>query len=190
MSNPFVTLKVWLPGSHPGTDPESLTLENPSALQFFLESLYLGNSIFGTAIFEVRAYRGTSPLGRGSYRIRFARPSESDYEEEPVHLVIVEASGELMGILDAAWREMLDQMRRRRTQIVPSRHQMILNDPAIWALLADLGLTITPHSDPSSGWVYKWRGRGWEGAFESRAEALTEAFGEAQRALRSREYYG
>jgi hypothetical protein len=49
--------------------------------------------------------------------------------------------------------------------------------------LAALGLSITPHSDPSYGWGYTWQNRDWAGPFTSPSAAIDAAFTEAMHAL-------
>jgi hypothetical protein len=58
-----------------------------------------------------------------------------------------------------------------------------------WELLKQLGLDITPHSDPTHGWGYTWQGRDWVGPFTSPAAALHAAFTEALLALQFRNKY-
>ncbi len=38
--------------------------------------------------------------------------------------------------------------------------------------LAALGLSITPHSDPSYGWGYTWQNRDWAGPLKPRQDLL------------------
>ncbi len=44
-----------------------------------------------------------------------------------------------------------------------------------WELLKQLGLSITPHSDPAHGWGYTWQNRDWVGPFTSPQAALHAA---------------
>jgi hypothetical protein len=55
-----------------------------------------------------------------------------------------------------------------------------------WELLKQLGLSITPHSDPAHGWGYTWQNRDWVGPFTSPQAALHAAFTEALLALQFR----
>ena len=52
-----------------------------------------------------------------------------------------------------------------------------------------LGLTITLHRDPSSGWGYTWQGRDWTGPFTTPDAAVRAAFTEAREALQFRSEY-
>src|SRR6266566_4486143 len=55
-----------------------------------------------------------------------------------------------------------------------------------WELLKQLGLSITPHSDPAHGWGYTWQNRDWVGPFTTPSAALHAAFTEALLALQFR----
>src|SRR2546428_409701 len=55
-----------------------------------------------------------------------------------------------------------------------------------WELLQQLGLSITPHSDPAHGWGYTWQNRDWVGPFTTPGAALHAAFTEALLALQLR----
>lgn len=46
----------------------------------------------------------------------------------------------------------------------------------VYRLLEELGLSITPHSDPSYGWGFTWRGDAWYGPYDTKPEALKAAF--------------
>ncbi len=48
-----------------------------------------------------------------------------------------------------------------------------------WTGLEQLGLAITYSQVPASGWGYTWRGRSWEGPYETRMAALAAAFSRA-----------
>jgi hypothetical protein len=48
-----------------------------------------------------------------------------------------------------------------------------------WTGLEQLGLAITYCQVPASGWGYTWRGRSWEGPYETRMAALAAAFSRA-----------
>jgi hypothetical protein len=48
-----------------------------------------------------------------------------------------------------------------------------------WTRLEQLGLAITYSQVPVSGWGYIWRGRSWEGPYETRMAALAAAFSRA-----------
>ena len=52
--------------------------------------------------------------------------------------------------------------------------------------LAALGLSITPHSDPSVGWGYTWLNRDWVGPLPTPGAAIHAAFTEALLALQFR----
>jgi len=52
--------------------------------------------------------------------------------------------------------------------------------------IKQLGLSITPHSDPAHGWGYTWQNRDWVGPFTSPQAALHAAFTEALLALQLR----
>lgn len=52
--------------------------------------------------------------------------------------------------------------------------------------LALLGLAITPHSDPATGWGYTWQGRDWTGPFPTPDAAMHAAFTAAIDALQFR----
>ena len=55
-----------------------------------------------------------------------------------------------------------------------------------WEMLKQLGLSITPHSDPAHGWGYTWQNRDWVGPFTTPQAALHAAFTEALLALKFR----
>ena len=55
-----------------------------------------------------------------------------------------------------------------------------------WELLKQLGLSLTPHSDPSVGWGYTWQDRDWVGPFTTPSAALHAAFTDALLALQFR----
>ncbi|MHB8596680.1 MAG: helix-turn-helix domain-containing protein [Ktedonobacteraceae bacterium] len=46
----------------------------------------------------------------------------------------------------------------------------------VLVFLAGLGLSITPHSDPSYGWGYSWFGGDWDGPYPTSVDALRAAF--------------
>lgn len=46
----------------------------------------------------------------------------------------------------------------------------------VLVFLAELGLAVTPHSDPSSGYGYSWFGGAWEGPYPSPVDAIRAAF--------------
>jgi len=48
-----------------------------------------------------------------------------------------------------------------------------------WTHLEQLGLAVTYRQVPASGWGYTWRGRSWEGTYETRMAALAAAFSRA-----------
>lgn len=56
-------------------------------------------------------------------------------------------------------------------------------------LLAALGLSITPHSDPAHGWGYCWQNRDWVGPFTTPSAALHAAFTDALLAIQFRSDY-
>ena len=62
----------------------------------------------------------------------------------------------------------------------------MLQETITWELLKQLGLSITPHSDPAHGWGYTWQNRDWVGPFTSPQAALHAAFTEALLALQLR----
>jgi hypothetical protein len=55
--------------------------------------------------------------------------------------------------------------------------------------LSDLGLSITPHSDPVHGWGYTWQNRDWVGPFTTIDAAIHAAFTEGLQALLFRSEY-
>jgi hypothetical protein len=48
-----------------------------------------------------------------------------------------------------------------------------------WTRLEQLGLSITHRQAAASGWGYRWRGRNWEGPYETPIAALEAAFARA-----------
>ena len=44
-----------------------------------------------------------------------------------------------------------------------------------WTHLEQLGLAVTYRQVPASGWGYTWRGRSWEGPYETQMTALAAA---------------
>jgi hypothetical protein len=71
-------------------------------------------------------------------------------------------------------------------QGVNMQQKISMNIPAIWAQLAQLGLTIAQHSD---GYRYLWRGRLWTGPYKSEYQALQAAFDEAIQIMNSERPY-
>jgi hypothetical protein len=104
----YAMLKVWLPGTLPGRDAELLILQNPWSLQFFLEALYHGHTLFGVRPFQIIGYQ-IDAIEHVCCHVSFVDvgdPATFD-DSEPVKLRIERASGELASVLQDAWRIML-----------------------------------------------------------------------------------
>ncbi|HEY7415054.1 MAG TPA: hypothetical protein VH593_07665 [Ktedonobacteraceae bacterium] len=99
----FTVLKVWLPETTAGVDPEMVTLHSAWSLQFFLECLYHGHTLYGVRPFELCAYQGDQFVSRAFLRVQYA---------EFPHLVIVSAPPELYTMLREAWTQMLARVRK------------------------------------------------------------------------------
>lgn len=106
------TFKVWTYGALLGMDAPTLTLHNPNALHFFLESLAHGNAIFpGDQPFEVALYRdGLHIFGSGTYCVHYEDVGlpATWLDPEPVKLHCLVEQGEIVGVMQTAWRNMLE----------------------------------------------------------------------------------
>jgi hypothetical protein len=58
------------------------------------------------------------------------------------------------------------------------RHKMT-EEELTWTRLEQLGLAITQRQEPAAGWGYTWRGRKWQGPYETPIAALEAAFSRA-----------
>jgi hypothetical protein len=106
----FYTLQVWLPGSHPGENEPTFTLENSNALQCLLEGLAHGNSVIqGDEPFDVVCFRGNDEVGRGTYQIHFIDVGDlaTMNDPEPIKLQVLAESGQWIGIMQSAWINMV-----------------------------------------------------------------------------------
>jgi hypothetical protein len=92
-------MKVWLPGSAPGVHSHNLSLEQPNALLFFLESVARGNVVYPhNQKFTIVAYQGVMQLGMGIYQVvGVADPC----------LEVMEETGEMVGVVREAWINMI-----------------------------------------------------------------------------------
>lgn len=115
MENQFATMRVWIPKSAPGVHPPALVLNNPNALMFFLEALSQGNYVFPAGEeFTIVAYQGDSSIGYGTYKVHFSDVGSWDMrfhgETEPVTLEVTGELGGIIGIIQEAWRNMIDEV--------------------------------------------------------------------------------
>jgi hypothetical protein len=55
----------------------------------------------------------------------------------------------------------------------------MISEELTWTRLEQLGLSITHRQAAASGWGYRWRGRNWEGPYETPIAALEAAFAKA-----------
>lgn len=110
----FVTLKVWVPGEHPGTDPATLTLAHPWGVRLFLEALYRRHTLFEDHLFDVVAYEDNRQIGVGTYQVHFADVGQPATWNgpEPITLHAILETGALVGLLPDAWRSMLGDLQR------------------------------------------------------------------------------
>lgn len=70
-----IIYKVWQPGQSPDGSDALLTLNNESALQFFVESIVNGSTLFANQAFALVAYRIQDqlferPLAEGTFRFQ------------------------------------------------------------------------------------------------------------------------
>jgi len=65
----FVRLHIWLPGTRPDHDPDSLVINTPEALEFVLQALYKDRDIYEGAQFHTVAKQGEEVVGSGQYSI-------------------------------------------------------------------------------------------------------------------------
>jgi hypothetical protein len=100
LMNGYVTMKFYLPGTHPGQDTETLTLENPWALQFTLEALYKTSGLVGNKPFTLTLLQGGQERGRGVYRVA---------ADTPYILETVSETGDIAGMVQEAWIKMLER---------------------------------------------------------------------------------
>jgi hypothetical protein len=115
MDSRFFTMRVWVHGSAPGVDPALLILNNSNALTFFLEALSHGSEIFPAGeTFTIVIYQGVSAIGFGRYQVHFVNVGNWDMrgDPEPVKLEVISETGDIAGVIELAWRAMIDECHK------------------------------------------------------------------------------
>jgi hypothetical protein len=101
-------------------------LQNPWGLQFFLEALSHGHTLFGVQPFHIIGYEG-STIEHVCCHVSFVDvgdPATFD-DPEPVKLQIECASGELATVLQDAWRIMQARVAKEDEDEYASEHDQI-----------------------------------------------------------------
>ena len=100
-----ITIKVWLPGTHPGSHQEALTLENLAGLRYFLTTLAYGNDLFDDQQFDMIAYKNQRQVGQGTYAVHMTKDPI-----EPMKLDVTNEEGEIEDIVRDVWRFVFIEM--------------------------------------------------------------------------------
>jgi hypothetical protein len=108
-----ITVKVWLPGTHPGSHQAAVTLENLAGLRYFLSTLIYGNYLLSERQFDMVAYRGQQQIGQAIYLSTLALDLV-----EPMKLEVIFEEGEIEGIVRQIWKELQKEARRQRSEKV------------------------------------------------------------------------
>ena len=104
-----ITIKVWLPGTHPGGHREAITLENLSGLRYFLLTLVYGNHIISEKQFDLVAYKGQRRIGQAIYLSTLVLDLV-----EPMKLEVIFEEGEIENIVRKIWKELQREVQRQR----------------------------------------------------------------------------
>lgn len=95
-----LTMAIYRPDAKPGTSEPTLAVNVNDGLGFFLESLASGADLFENKEFTMVAVRDYREIGRGAYRVHRGQ------------LQIIQELGEMQGIMQIMWHDMLDRTRR------------------------------------------------------------------------------
>lgn len=99
-----VTVKVWLPGTRPESQPAAITLENLAGLRYFLRALAYGNRMFYDQLFIMVACTGHRQIGKGTYLIQWAKDPL-----EPMKLNVTHEEGEIEDIVRDVWKQVIHE---------------------------------------------------------------------------------
>jgi hypothetical protein len=105
---PPITVKVWLPGTHPGSHQAAMTLEHVVGLRYFLSTLVKALGGLSGKPFDMVAYKGQQPIGQAIYRVDLVPDIR-----EPVQLTVIFEEGEIEGMVRQIWEELQREERRQ-----------------------------------------------------------------------------
>ena len=103
-----ITVKVWFPGTHPGSHQAAMTLEHVAGLHYFLSTFVNALDGFLGKPFDLVAYKDQQLIGQAIYRVDLV-PDVN----EPVQLKVIFAEGEIDVMVRRIWDELQREERRR-----------------------------------------------------------------------------